>query len=50
MTKTQQVLINRAKANGGTLPLTNSMMLAAAQLMPADVAYVISNTLVLIGE
>jgi hypothetical protein len=50
MTIAQQTLVNRAKANGGSLALTPGPMLKAAQLIPATVGYVIANTLVLIGE
>lgn len=47
---TQQAMVNRAKANGGTLRLDNPMMLAAARTIPADVAYVMSNCLVIVEK
>lgn len=50
LSTTQTVMVNRAKANGGILRLDNPMMLAAARSIPGEIAYVISNTLVLIGE
>lgn len=47
MTRTQEVLIARAKANGGILRLDNSMMLEAAKRIPSDVAYINCNVLVI---
>lgn len=50
MTKTQLVLIERAQANGGMYRLDNPMALAAAVRIPADVAFVQSNVLVLVTK
>lgn len=56
-TAAQQNLINRARANGGTLNLAAiapaghlSILLSVARSIPGEIAYVQSNVLVLIGE
>jgi len=56
-TTAQRNLINRARANGGTLNLAEiapaghlSVLLAVARSIPGEIAYVQCNVLILIGE